>query len=488
MELIKVDLQEESKNPFIRAATRLCPEDKPIVYNTTWDFLYVLQLKGTSIAIFSPMTLVCPAKQFFQKIKKNINPEWLVLEKINGEEELIVKTRKNDNFYSNLVEWLEKLQDEVSYCSSTEEDYNSKIDQVKKELEEFIMLCKASGSDGKDSRFYIKDNIYPIMKNNVRKEYSFLNCYCNFTVDDPKFEFLMDRYEEDVFAERLMVVLYDERPGAIENRENIGKLDKLFHHTLEIKGEQIIRVKEYGGQRVAAYALLPFREKLVNELVDSNIPPGEFFEEFCVIYNPVKEQMEITLQIKGFPYVYEKAYQKKSWQLVYGRDITETYLWPKGQIDALHWKLYYTYVGNLKSNIQISVPKAEKQVTYCSEKGTKKEKSFQLSRTEKFPAYICFTSQGVNGYLPVKTEYIGQAYVGSVLDVFIDIGHTTTSVIMIKRKVHEDKEIAQRIPFAVATSKQIAGEIGNQNSAKSNFIGTGANITGKSYFKNMIHL
>lgn len=487
LDLVKVDLQEESKNPFIRAAARLCPEDKPIIYNTTWDFLYVLRLKGKSIAIFSPMTLVCPAKQFFKKIKKNINPEWLSLEKINGEEDLIVKTRKNDNLYSNLAEWLEKLQDEVSYCSSTDDDYNSKIDQVKKELDEFISSCKAAGSDGKDSRFYVKDEVYPVMKNSIRKEYSFLNCYCNFMVDDPKFDFLIDRYEEDVFAERLMIVVYDERPGAIENRENIAKLDKLFHHTLEIKGEQIIRVKEYGGQRVAAYALLPFREQLVSELIQNNISPGEFFEEFSVIYNPLKEQMEITLQIKGFPYVYEKAYQKKSWQLVYGKDITETYIWPKGQMDALHWKLYYTYAGSLNSNVQISVPKAEKQVTYCSEKGTKAEKRFQLSRTETFPAYVCFTSQGVNGYLPVKTEHIGQRYVGSVLDVFIDIGHTTTSVIMIKRKIHEGKEITQRIAFAVAPSKQIAGERSENNTAKSNFIGTDANIVGRSYFKNMIH-
>ena len=38
----KVEFDENSENPFLRAATMFIPEDIPVFYQTTWDFLYII--------------------------------------------------------------------------------------------------------------------------------------------------------------------------------------------------------------------------------------------------------------------------------------------------------------------------------------------------------------------------------------------------------------------------------------------------------------
>lgn len=490
LSLVKVDLKEDSSNSFIRAAKRLCPEDMPIFYQTTWDFLYVLCLKEVPIAIFSPITVVCPAKQFVKKIKENMNPEWLVLEKINEQEQILLKTRKNDYIFGNLVDWLKLLNGKLTYSRPSDGTCTAKADRVKEELELFISEYQKYGADWKNDSFYIRNDIYATMSNSLRKDYDFLNNCCDFVVKNKKLQFLSERYEEDIFAECLMVVVYDEKPDAMEKEENITKLDRIFHESVEINGKLIIAVKEYGGHRIPAYVLLPFKEDFVNELIQNDIIPEEFFEEFSVIYNPTREQMEVTLQIMGFPYVFEKAYAADNWEYMYGKNLPETYIWPKAQIDSLDWKLYYTYTGRLKKDINVSVPQAEGKVSFETPNSSVfVSNAFELSRTIAFPAYICYTHNGISGYLPVKSKHIGQRKVGGVMDVFIDIGHTTTSVALIKRQGERENQSVQRVEFAVPTSLQIAGVKTKNNSARYNFMGTEENriFSSKQYFKNMLH-
>ena len=68
LKLIKIDLTTGEEGTFLSAACRMKPHLKPVVDNTTWDFLYILILKDEPIALFTPGELwVCPAKEFKEK-------------------------------------------------------------------------------------------------------------------------------------------------------------------------------------------------------------------------------------------------------------------------------------------------------------------------------------------------------------------------------------------------------------------------------------
>lgn len=95
----KVELSENSPNAFLRAAAMMKPQDKPVFHHTTWDFFYLLLLDDEPIAIFSPLTLVCPVKQLMKKIE-GIVP--LSIQKENGTEQLLFEDRVNKRAFENL--------------------------------------------------------------------------------------------------------------------------------------------------------------------------------------------------------------------------------------------------------------------------------------------------------------------------------------------------------------------------------------------------
>ena len=168
VEAVKVDLSEESNNPFIRAAASFRPEDEPVLYQTTWDYLYVFCLNGVPVAITSPLTIVCPAKMFKKKISKL---DWLVIETVNQKTEMLFDFRGKGNEYADLGFWLRILRKDIIRTNPSSGETSIQYKKVKGELDKFIDLCLNEAD--LDVEADPRKGIYESMNNSIRKEYSF---------------------------------------------------------------------------------------------------------------------------------------------------------------------------------------------------------------------------------------------------------------------------------------------------------------------------
>ncbi len=480
VEAVKVDLSEESNNPFIRAAASFRPEDEPVLYQTTWDYLYVFCLNGVPVAITSPLTIVCPAKMFKKKISKL---DWLVIETVNQKTEMLFDFRGKGNEYADLGFWLRILRKDIIRTNPSSGETSIQYKKVKGELDKFIDLCLNEAD--LDVEADPRKGIYESMNNSIRKEYSFLNYCCDFNLPDKKMEFLVERYHNDIFQQKLLIVVYDDKPDAMFNIDNIDKLESVFHHILKIGNRKIISVTEPGGEPLAAYALLPFKKNFIKEMIERSITAEDFFDEYIIIYDHIKDVFEVRLSIKGFPYSFYKIYSHKNCQMVYGKEFVPTYIWPEKSIDVLNWKHYYTWVNENGSKIKVDIPYAVSSVEYQSKGDVK----FKLLRTGSFPPYIRYSFGAVSGYIPVNSENIGMEDVGGTMGIFVDIGHTSTYVTMMKMYDVPERKGAERIAFCVPGSVNITGNAINKVLVNSSFVMPEKECREEeiSYFRNVVH-
>lgn len=119
LDVVRVNLTDNLKNPFLRAVDAFKPEEQPLLLNTTWDFLYILLLDEDPIAFFAPDTVVCPAKEFKKRISSKM--DWIKLDKVNGVEEITLKFDARANEYANINYWVEQLTDKLHYNKAVAE-------------------------------------------------------------------------------------------------------------------------------------------------------------------------------------------------------------------------------------------------------------------------------------------------------------------------------------------------------------------------------
>lgn len=492
IDLVYVDLSGESNNPFLRAAYDFRPEDAPMFFKTTWDFLYILRLKKVPIAVFSPVTLVCPAKMFVKKIRQNLDNEWISIRKNDGKESLFFDFQGEGRELHELRKWLDMLKSNLEF-SGIEGKSKDKYEKVMGNLQQFADEYGRSGEA--DAKPPIKKGIYSSINTNVRKEYDFLNNCCDVMVENPKLRFLVNRYREDVFEDKLLLLVYDEAPNTMEKPENIHKLALLYQNVLAIEDDKpVIEVYDNGGRRMAACAFLPFKNRFISELIQNKITPSEFFGAFKAIYHLVKEQMEIILQIKGFPYSFRKKYPKGSWETLYAKNLGATYIWPMAQMDSEGWNNYYIYMEDGQdADVKVTVPGAVNQVRYTYKPASGKINTFQLCKSRSFPAYLCYAGSEASGFLPIRTTHLGTSQTGSAASVIIDMGHATTSISIIKEHgadvSHANRKEGQKVCFWSPRSGRIMGRQGETNAVNMNFVISDEEKKAEvdSCIKNMMH-
>ena len=481
--LKKVEFNKNTSNPFLSAAIMFLPEDLPVFYQTTWDFLYIICLKGKPVALVSPITLVCPSKQFMKKVSNGMEKTLIKLEKVNGEDKIFLTVEDKGLAYSNISAWLKNLKSKLSSFRPENSEVQRKAERVKKELDEFIQECNANIVNVLNIPF--RENIYPIMNNSIRKEYEFLNFCCDFNVKNEKLEFLVHRYQEDIFEDNIAVLVKDKMPDTMWQLENIQVLEKIFPNTLTINGESVIFLKKYSGEKMAACILVPFKRKFVQELIEQHLVAEEFFEKFSAIYDVDSETIKVSLQVSEFEYIFDKVYSKEQWKYMYADDIPPVYFWPKAQMRVSNWSVYYIYAENNRE-IKLSVPLNKGNIKYKDVTGEEEKVLFQLVGTDDFVSYLQFNNKEASGYLPIKIAYEGINSVGKTLEVFVDIGHTTTYINMVK-KISDDEY--ENIPFCIPNSLKVADN-GKKNDVASNFLsedGTWGQTRKVKYLKNMLH-
>lgn len=495
LELIRIDLSDENRNLFLKAAYRFRPEDTPVFFNTTWDFLYIVKVKNWAIAILSPITLVCPAKQFRKRINCILGENHpFIIKKVNEVERLSFdfKGEKKQEI-PDLLKWLKTLQGNLVYSDLDSGEGFSRFEKVSEELDSFIKEYDINRAD--DDVSPLLHNVYHDMNNNVRNEFDFLNNCCGVMVNNPKLQFLVERYQEDIFEEEVLVFVYDDAPDTMEKEKNIERLKALYQNILKIENDKpIIEVYDRGGRRMAACVFLPFKSSFVRELIRNRITPNEFFGIFTAIYNPSNRNLELTLQIKEFPYCFNKTYPIKKWKYLYASNLEATYIWPTNQLQSKDWIIYYIYTEKKKdAKIEVSIPEAISRVEYSNKLVNGYNKEFQLCRTNVFPAYICYTYEGVSGYLPIWAKHVGTDKIGATAYIIIDMGHATTSITIVKDTTNDVQKAVskewQEIDFRIPRSYRIAGSEKNCKTVGTNFVST--NETEESSvsncIKNMLH-
>lgn len=493
LDVVKVDLSGNSENPFLKAVAKFKPEDAPVLINTTWDFTYVLMLDTDPIALFSPVTVVCPAKTFKKRIE---SLDWICLEKIDGREKLLLKFDGRGNEYANIKEWITFLQTELFVNKTDSKDAIVKFEALKTELDLMVLEYSYETTQGIDSS--LLHNIYSSINNNIRKEYNFLNICCDFKMDDPKMKFLVDKHQDDIFYEKLLLFVYDDKPDTITNKSNIEKLHCQVNHIMDIGGREMITVWESGGEELALFAFLPLRQEFVAELINYNISPEDFFEEYRAIYDKQSETIEIVMVIRNFPYWYRKVYKLSECTRISSNIMPSLYLWPQKSIKGIDWNSYYSYVSWEcgKRQVQIQIPNT---VSHNYEPVTNREsadRSFKLFRSDVFPEYIYLTSNQVSGCLPLKKQLINKSGVGATATIYIDVGHATTYVTIVKQQYGESGEQlkSEKIGFRLPESSWILGTSSKDESVRYNFIAPETTLEEnpklvdiRHYFKNILN-
>ena len=486
LDVVKVDFVEKTGNMFLRAAETFRPVDVPVFFNSTWDQIYILMLWNTPIALFSPITLVCPAKQFFNKLKENMKEQWIVIEKVNGKEILRFKYGDDGIKYQNLVAWLKRLKNSLSSSNNEIDECSYKFERVKEELDSYYSYYEKKCHHNTNILFL--DDIYSSMNNATRDDFSFLNFCCDVHLDNKKLLFLLNWYINDIFEQKLLVFVYDNMPDTMEKGDNLYKIEHMFNSALRINGKSIIEVHEYKGKRVAAYALLPLKEKLINELIQKHITPEEFFEQFDITYYPSSRKMEVSLKVKEFPYQFSMSYVEEDWQLVYSSDMENVYLWPDGRMRNSAWKMYYMYTAENKKGIEVSLLEAKEKIKITTPSSFSVSNCFCISRTESFPAFVKYSHKGVTGFLPIEAVEFGSDAGGKTAYVSLDIGHATSSLAINANRtsLREQAENDNRA-LVLPSSLKVAGIKDNETAVNYNFIGVLQSPCSRSYIKNMIH-
>lgn len=477
LDMIKVDFQN-NKNAFLRAAASFCPEESPVFYLTTWDYIYVLCMDGEPIALLSPVTLICPAKQFRRRVK---NLQWIKLGKEDGKEQFRFDFRGKGNEYSNLKFWLEQLKAKLKRNPDdimTEDSYR----WVMSKLDDYITWVSEEGTA--EFGAILCDGIYYSMNSNFRKEYSFLNFCCDFQVSDPTLEFLKQRYRADVFQDRLLVILYDRTPDAMYQTENLYKLDMLFQQIVKVNGDRIVAVTEFGGEKLPIYILLPFRDNFAKELSDRHIDLEKILEECEVEYIQSQEEIHIVIQIKGFPYAFQKHYPEQKWKRLYGTELANIYFWPRCQINENKWKAYYAFYANVP-DIGVSLLNATDSLV--GKAGVDLQKEMHVLRTRRFPMFIRYEFEGVSGYLPLAANDKALNENGGTATVFVHIGHSTTYVEIVGENIRTGS--VGCLGFETPESLRVVGEKNLDGDIYGYFIPVKKQerTFPRRYFRNMFH-
>lgn len=468
-------------SPFLSAAAGFRPKEPPVFDQTTWDFLYVLRLNGTAIALFSPTTLVCPAKQFKQRLDdlgRIGDLDWLKIEKINDEEQLTLDFRGKGTQRCSLADWLDELCGSLAPAAQVPE-LMEKADRVKRELASFSK--ELAPDKGTVTPLYY--NFYPSINRSRRQEYGFLNNCCNFNITEPNMEFLVERYQQDIFQSNLMVVVYDRTVDSMSRESHIPLLDRLFSNVFQLKGQPITSICMEGGERVAAYALLPFKQPFVEELLQHRLTPETVIEKYCAIYRKDLDAVEITLQICGFPYAFCKRFPRANWKLIYGIELASVRLWPREDLKRNAWNNYYVYTSEpCVQGVRWEVPLAESVNTLSPSKGT--GAGFQISKCYFFPSFLCCVHNSDIGYLPVFAHDQGKGKVGRVALILLDVGHTTTAIKLLQFSNAEScppETLDFRVPRAVCF-------VGADEEQEENFVSARQmpELVAISSFKNII--
>lgn len=490
LDMVKVDLTGSSKNLFISAAADFVLDDPPILDQTTWDFLYILLLEDIPVAILSPTTLVCPAKQFKQRINQ-CKMDWLEFGRVQKVEQPILKFSEMGHEYSCLTEWLRRLQGELYNADGTDPAVNTRYEFLMNELSSFIE-CYAHGKYPESPPFF-REHIYGEMNSSLRNEYHFLNFCCDFQVFNKKLKFLENKYTPDIFQDKLMLLIYDRKQNSMFNRENLPRMNQILDHIMTIDQRKIISVTEAGGEELPIFALLPFHKQFICELLERDISPDEFFDSYQVIYNKAHDRMEISLSIKEFPFSYHKNYERQEWEIVAGQDMLPIYLWPKEQLGD-GWKAYYVYSSCAKQKMTLDLPyKGADQTKYAPTTGSGGgDGAFQLIESETFPSYLRLVYQQVSGYLPIKTLNADLQGVGDTAQIFLDVGHANTSVAIILKRRTDEAGQPRMVGFHAPSSVWVSGSSHQSSGVYANFLAPG-NIPDAQmdselpYFKNMLH-
>lgn len=479
LELVKVDFSK-SVNSFINAGADFLPKDPPLFFQTTWDFLYIVRLEKVPIAIVSPITILCPAKQF----KSRIAPlEWLHIEVENGEEQLRFQFNGQGEETVNIVLWLDKLRGNLAPFQRPH--LWERAIKVKEEIWRFEYELAPHGTQNFSTVYH--ENAYPEINNSIRKEYQFLNNCCDFHIDNPDMKFLIERYHADIFQSKLAVILCDERPDSMLQKDNIPRLDKLFSQIVKLHECCIINVYDEGGERMAACALLPFQKNFVDELIQHNLTPEDVLESCSISYEKVQDALKIVLHIRDFPYFLTATYQRKDWVLLYEKSLPVARLWPSARIGENLWHTYCVYLCESDANVSLKVPGAAGSCKFIpSVNGNPVGKPFQIATSTRFPSFLRYFHNDWSGYLPICSNHKRLESMGGTALILLDIGHSTTAIRMIRMN-HNGTAEPENIPFQLPRSVQAAGSMGSDAEGRENFLPTNtAQIQTGKYFKNML--
>lgn len=479
LDLVKVDFSK-SINSFINAAADFLPKDPPLFYQTTWDFLYIVRLDEVPIAMFSPITILCPAKQFKNRIA---SLKWLDIGLVNGEELLTLSFHGRGAETVNIASWLGRLRGNLTPFQRPA--LWERANTVMEELRRFEHELAPHGTQEFSTVYH--EDAYSEIKNSTRKEYYFLNNCCDFYVDNPNMKFLIERYHADIFQSKLAVVLYDERPDSMLQKDNIPKLDGLFSHIMELSDRRIINVYDEGGERMAACALLPFQKGFVDELIQHHLAPEDLLESCSIHYKKVRDELEIVLHIWGFPYPLTAAYQRKNWTLLYGSGLPVARLWPSEKLGENLWHTYCVYLCESDASVSLEVPSAAGSCKFKpSVKGNPVGKPFQIAVSNCFPSFLRYFNNDWSGYLPIRSGHKRLESTGGTALILLDVGHSTTAVRIIRMN-HNGTAEPEDIPFQLPTSVQTAGGTGSNDEGHENFLPTHkAHMQTGKYFKNML--
>ena len=479
LDLVKVDFSK-SVNSFINAAADFLPKDPPLFYQTTWDFLYIVRLEEVPIAIYSPITILCPAKQFKRRIA---SLKWLDIGLVNGEELLTFCFHGRGAEVVNIASWLGRLRGNLTPFQRP--DLWDRANTVVEELRRFEHELAPHGTQEFSTVYH--ENAYSEINNSIRREYQFLNNSCDFYVSNPNMKFLVERYHADIFQSKLAVVLYDERPDSMLQKDNIPKLDALFSHIVEIEGRCIINVYDEGGERMAACALLPFQKSFVDELVQHHLAPEDLLESCSISYKKVQDELEIVLHIWGFPYPLTAAYKRKNWTLLYGSGLPVARLWPSAKLGENLWHTYCVYMCESDTNVSLEVPSATGSCKFTpSVNGNLVGKPFQIAVSKYFPSFLRYFHNEWSGYLPVCSGHKRLESTGGTALILLDVGHSTTAVRIIRMN-HNGTAEPEDIPFQLPRSIQAAGGPGSTTEGRENFLPSHkTHVQTSRYFKNML--
>lgn len=498
LDVVKINLSGNSRNPFLVAASQFKPEDEPVVYNTTWDFLYVLIIENEPIAIFSPITIVVPAKHFRKKIEKVEDQlKWLTIEKRNGVEEIIFEFGDKGNEYIAIRNWMQKLRVETKMFQSNKIREMSRFERIQSELKKFIQICDSCASgeilNGEENaqrqNALFQTGIYQEMNNELRREYSFLNYCCDFQIADKRLEFLIGKYKDDIFENRITLITYDDSPESIYKKEHLRQLKKILPNVMSINGENsMMSVTEAGKEEIPFMALLPFKRELIDELMERDIPAEDLLEEYSLIYDKNRKTIKVRLEFKNFTYTFDKTYAEEDCTFIDSNKLPAIYIWPGVRLKTTEWNSYYAYVGQCEKETVIEIPNAER-VKYETGSSNLKEREFQIIKSKVFPSYIYLNIDGIGGFLPVKVQSVPVCDAGGTAEIFVDIGHASTYITMIKSVGEESGRSYERIKFVRPKSTPVITHNKQEELVSLRFISP-EDIKAKeagTYFKNILH-